>query len=365
MTVKYNDFKTLLKGREASYLEASKRVFESGWFILGEEVKSFEKEFAEFLGVKYCIGVANGMEALQISLMALGIGKGDEVITTPISAVASTLAILNVGATPVFVDVDKSGQINVDLIEGAVTEKTKAILPVHLYGNPCNLGKIQDICSKHNFKLIEDAAQAHGAKFGSKMVGTIGDIGCFSFYPTKNLFAIGDGGAIVTDDEKLAEFCRMARDYGQESKYKHTIVGLNSRLDELQAALLKINLEHLPSENETRRKAAGKYISLLKDVKTIDLVANDPGLASSFHIFAIRSKRRDELKEYLKAQGIETLIHYPITIPDQPILKEFESVNIPEARAFVNETLSLPCHPLITDEEIEYVCKKIAEFLES
>lgn len=361
--IKYLDFPKEYKLRGGKYMKAVDRVFKSGVYVLGPEVADFEKEFAKFIGAKNCIGVANGLEAIQIALMALNIGKGDEVITTPISAVATTLAIIAVGATPVFVDIKESGQINADLIEKTITKKTKAILPVHLYGQPSDIEKIRKICKKHKLFLIEDAAQAHGTTLNKKKVGLYGDIACFSFYPTKNLGAIGDGGAIVTDNPTLAKTCTEIRDYGQESKYVHSRYGLNSRLDELHAAILREKLKFLASDNRKRQLIAKRYVKNLKKVKDVEMVLPDELDDSVFHLFVIKIKEREKLKKHLAAKGVPSLIHYPITIPDQPMFDgKYKNLKIPISRKFVNEILSLPCHPFMNIGEVDYVCKQIGSF---
>ncbi len=363
--VKFNDFPKEAKLRFSEYDKAFGRVLNSGWYILGDEVNKFEKEFAKYLGVKYCIGVANGLEALQISLMALGIGKGDEVITTPLSAVATTLSIIAVGATPVFVDTNGVGQINSDLIEQAITKKTKAIIPVHLYGQPAEIDKIKNICKKHKFFLVEDAAQAHGSTYKGKMVGSFGDVGCFSFYPTKNLGAFGDAGAIVTNNKKIATICAEIRDYGQESKYIHTRYGLNSRLDELHAALLRVKLKYLNRDNQQKRRIGKRYIDQLKDIKEVEIVLSEKWSDSNFHQFVIKTPRRDLLSKYLAARKIPTLIHYPFSIPDQPfLLKEYGKVKIPVCRKFVKQIISLPCHMLMTEGQVDKVVGEIRKFFE-
>lgn len=330
-------------------LKAIVEVVDSGWYILGEQVKAFEKEFAKYLGVKEVIGVANGLEALQISLMALNVGVGDEVITTPISAVATTLAIVAVGAKPVFVDINDQGLIDPDFIKAKITSKTKAILPVHLYGNPVNLNKILKICKKHKIYLIEDACQAHGATYKNRKLGSFGILNCFSFYPTKNLGALGDGGAIATSDAKLAQICREIRDYGQQSKYIHNRYGLNSRLDEIQAAILRVKLKYLDKENKQRQQIAAWYHKHLTSV-------NNNG---NYHQFVIRNKNRDLLQTFLKENGINTLIHYPMSIPGQKIINK----NIcPKAVQFAKEVLSLPCHPDMTIKQINFICNTIKKF---
>jgi len=363
MDIQFNDFKKDYEARGGEYLNAVQRVMSSGWYILGDEVKNFEDELAKYLGVKHCIGVANGLEAIQIALMSLGVGKKDEVITTPISAIATTLAILAVGATPVFADVDENGQINANLIESLITKNTKAILPVDLYGQPCDLIKIREICKKYNLLFIEDSCQTHGSSLLGKKLGTYGDVGCFSFYPTKNLGAFGDGGAIVIDDDKLVGIFRELRDYGQKTKYVHVRYGLNSRLDELHAALLNVKLKYLDDGNNKRKEVARRYIENLKNVKGLKFVLPEDLNDSNFHLFVVKTDRRDELQSFLKSQGIPSLVHYPITIPDQPMFKgKYDSLEISIARKLVNEVLSLPCHPYMNEKDVDYVSDKIKEF---
>jgi dTDP-4-amino-4,6-dideoxygalactose transaminase len=361
--IKYLDFPEEMRLRGSEYVAAVRRVFNSGIYVLSGEVSDFESKFAKYLGMKYCVGVANGLEAIQITLMALKIGKGDEVITTPVSAVATTLAILAVGAAPIFTDVDKNGQIDAGLVEKLITKRTKAVLPVHLYGQPMNIIELKKICQKHGLFLIEDAAQAHGTTFGGKKVGTFGDVACYSFYPTKNLGAIGDGGAIITNDSKLAKICSEIRDYGQESKYIHTRFGLNSRLDELQAAILSEKLKYLDVDNEKRREVAKRYVKNLKGINEIKVILPGNVEDSNFHLFVIRTNKRDELKEYLAKNGIPSLVHYPITIPDQPMFgKKYKNLKIAQARKLVTEVLSLPCHPYLSGEDVDYISSKIIEF---
>jgi dTDP-4-amino-4,6-dideoxygalactose transaminase len=363
MNIQFNDFKKDYEVHGKEYLDAVKKVISSGRYVLGDEVKKFEDNFANYLGAKHCVGTANGLEAIQIALMAYGIGKDDEVITTPISAVATTLAILAVGATPVFGDVNEMGQINTDLIGGLITNKTKAILPVDLYGQPCDLVKIRKICDEHKLIFIEDACQAHGSTLNGKKLGTFGDSGCFSFYPTKNLGAFGDGGAIVTNDDELVKLFRELRDYGQKTKYVHTRYGLNSRLDELQAAILLEKLKYLDIDNEKRREVAKKYVKNLKGINGIKIILPVCVEDSNFHLFVIRTKKRDELREYLAKNGIPSLVHYPITIPDQPMFsKKYIDLRIPTARTLVNEVLSIPCNQYLSNEDVDYVSGKVVEF---
>lgn len=363
--IKFNDFTEEVKSHKKELGTAIGRVLNSGWFILGKEVESFEEEFRDYMGSKYCIGVGNGLEALQISLMALGIGNGDEVITTPISAVATALAILAVGAKPVFVDTNSQGLIDADLIHKVITEKTKAILPVHLYGQAVDLNKIMHICKKYKLFLIEDACQAHGSTYHDKKLGTFGRLGCFSFYPTKNLGAFGDGGAIVTDNDTLANICKEIRDYGQVSRYKHRRYGLNSRLDEIQAAILREKLKFLDKGNEIRRILAKKYIENLIEIPEIDIV--DSGLITdnNYHLFVIKLKKRNDLQKFLRKSGIPTLVHYPITIPNQPFFKKITlNQKFKNSEKFVKQILSLPCHPQMTQAQVVFISQRIKSFIQ-
>lgn len=360
--MQFVDFKTEKNELKKNYNDAFNRVLNSGWYILGKEVESFEIEFAKYLGVSHVVGVANGLEAIQISLMALGIGEGDEVITTPLSAVATTLAILAVRATPVFIDIKKDGQIDEKLIEDKITNKTKAILPVHLYGHSCNMEKIRQIAIKNKLYLVEDAAQAHGSTYKNKMLGTIGDFGCFSFYPTKNLGALGDGGAIATNNEEFAKKCRQIRDYGQAKKYEHVIYGLNSRLDEIQAAFLREKLKFIKKMNIKRQSNATIYHKYLTSNK-IELVSPSQDSLSNYHQFTILTKDRKNLQNYLKEKSIPTLIHYPITIPNQPMFnKKYKSLNLPIANQFADEVLSLPCGPYLKSKDIKLISNTINDY---
>lgn len=361
--IKFLNFPAEYKLRKKEYLKAFNSVMKSGDYILAEEVKNFENNLAKYLGAKYCVGVANGLEAIQIALMAKDIKRGDEVITTPISAVATTLSILAVGATPVFCDVNYNGQIDITKIEKLINNRTKIILPVDLYGQPCNLLEIINICKKHKLICIEDACQAHGSTLRGKKLGTFGDIGVFSFYPTKNLGAIGDGGALVTNNRNLSTTFREIRDYGQKSKYIHSRFGLNSRLDELQAALLEIKLKYLDHDNTIRRKIAAKYVSNLKKIDEITMILPNNINDSNFHLFIIRTNKRDKLQKYLKLNGIPSLIHYPLAIPDQPLFgNKYKQLDLSEARKFVDETLSLPCNPFLKMSEVDYISDKIKHF---
>lgn len=357
-----NDFKKEYQAIKEDVQIALNRMLESGWYILGPEVEAFEKEFAAYCGTTYAVGVANGLEALQIALMAHDIGRNDEVITVSNSAVATTLSITAVGATPVFVDIDAYYHIDTTLIENAITEKTKAIIPVHLFGQMVDMDALGKIASKHNLIIIEDACQAHGATLNGKMAGSIGSLGCFSFYPTKNLGAYGDGGAITTNDKALYERCKMLRNYGQKTRYIHEMKGLNSRLDEMQAALLRVKLTKLDEAIDKRNERAAQYSELLTGVGDIKLPQIRKNARHTFHLYPIATARRDELQAFLKEHKVESLIHYPIPIHKQQCYAEFNSISLPQTEKIANQILSLPIHPFLTESEVETVCALITKF---
>lgn len=360
----FNDFHSQYLYFKKEIDSAINDVLKSGGYILGEKVQLFEKQFASYLGSKYCIGVGNGLEALQISLMALGIKEGDEVITTSHSAVATALAIKAVGATPVFVDIDNYFHLDANKIEEKITSRTKAILPVHLYGQMVDIEKIKSIAKKHHLFIIEDAAQAHGAEYKGKKAGTFGEAGCFSFYPTKNLGAFGDGGAIVTNKKDIYEKCKMIRNYGQKNRYEHKIYGINSRLDEIQAAILSVELKYLDRFNKTRNKLANIYIKLLSSVDKIRLPQIRPNNKHAFYLFVIEAQNRDELMKYFEKYNIPTLIHYPIPIHKQKCFSEFNSLHLPIVENKVKTILSLPIHPFLNEKDITYIAKHIIKFYE-
>ncbi len=357
-----NDFKKEYSLLSKEINEAISRVLESGWYILGKEVESFEVEFANYIGSKYCIAVANGLEALQVSLMALGIGKGDEVLTVSNTAVATVLAISNVGAKPVFVDVDDYYLMDVNKIEEKITKRTKAILPVHLFGQMTDMGAIKKIAKKYNLKIVEDACQAHGATQKTKKSGSFGDLGCFSFYPTKNLGAYGDGGAIVTDSKKMYEKCLMLRNYGQKNRYEHEIRGLNSRLDEIQAAVLKVKLKHLDKFIQKRNKIADLYIRNLKNVNQIKLPITLERNYHAYHLFVVQAENRDDLMTYLRNNGVQALVHYPIPVHQQKCYREFNKIKLSKTEYFAENIISLPVNPLLPLNEVKTVCKLIKDF---
>lgn len=344
--------------------DAFRRVFEKGNFILGENVRLFEEEFASYSGAKFAVGVGSGTEALHLSLRACGVGPGDEVITVPNTAVPTVSAISSAGARPVFVDITPDiHTINVEKIEEKITEKTKVILPVHLYGHPAEMGQILKLAKAHNLKVIEDACQAHGAKYNGKNAGTIGGLGCFSFYPTKNLGAYGDGGMVVTSDGELYEKLVMLRNYGEVKKFTSKIEGFNSRLDEIQAAVLRIKLRYLDEWNNERGNIAELYQQLLKD-SDIQLPHEREWAKHVYHLFVIKVNKRDTLRNYLEEHGIGTQIHYPIPIHQQEAYKKlgYREGDFPVSEKNAEEILSIPIYPELTTVEVETVARCIKEF---
>lgn len=337
---------------------------ESGWFILGDSVKKFEQNFADFNDTKYCIGVASGLDALILSLKALDFPKGSEVIVPSNTYIATILAILNEGLIPVLVE-PKIETYNIDpsLIAKAITDKTKAIMVVHLYGKACEMTEICNIAEKYSLNIIEDCAQAHGASINGKKVGSFGDFGAFSFYPTKNLGAIGDAGAITTNDKILYEKVLALRNYGSEKKYYNKYIGVNSRLDEIQAKVLDIKLKKLNLITEHKRKLASIYNDLLTEKVKKPILQDN--YFDVFHIYNICTSRRDELKEYLLSKGIKTEIHYPIVPVDQECMKGIIDGESSIARKIHNETLSLPISFATTLEEVEIVSKEINLFFKT
>ena len=343
-------------------------VIKKSSFILGEELKNFEQEFASYCNKKYGIGVGNGTDALKLVLMALKIGKGDEVILPVNTAIPCAMAIKDVGAEPCFIDVNEDYLIDVNKIEEKITDRTKAIMPVHLYGQACDMDKILEIARKYGLKIIEDCCQAHGTLYNGMRV-PISEIGCFSFYPSKNLGALGDGGMIVTDNEELKNRLMLLRNYGQKDKYNADILGINSRLDEIQAAILRIKLKHLDNFNEKRGKIARLYSELLKGIKEVILPKYNP--ESVYHLYVIRIenkgyKNREGLIDYLKSRGIGSLIHYPVPLHLQ---KAFSYLNykigdFPNSEKFSKGILSLPIYPELTENEVKKVCEEIRDFFE-
>lgn len=338
-------------------------VLRSGWYVLGREVSSFEEEFAAYTGGKHCVGLASGLDALWIAFRVLGIGKGDEVIVQGNTYIASVMGITINGATPVFVEPDEYFNIDASRIEEKITEKTRAILVVHLYGQASDMDTIMETARKHNLRVVEDCAQSHGARFRGKMTGTFGDIGCFSFYPSKNLGAFGDGGAIVTDDSSIADDVRIFRNYGSEKRYYNKVVGTNSRLDELQAGLLRVRLSHMQELEEEKRKICSRYLAELCHPDII-LPDTREGATHIWHQFVIRTEQRQELIDYLNRKEIGTIIHYPIP----PHLSEaYQYLNVcrgslPVTERYAETVLSIPLYNGMTDEEQDFVIDAINAF---
>lgn len=342
------------------YEEAVLRVLHSGWYVLGRELEAFEAEFARYLGVKHCIGVGNGQEALILAFRALGIGPGDEVIVPANTYIASVLGITENGATPVFVEPDEYFNLDVTRIEAAITPRTKAILPVHLYGQSCDAGGVCDIAERYGLAVVEDCAQCHGARFDGRLCGSFGTIGCFSFYPTKPLGAFGDGGALVTNDDELARRLRMLRNYGSGQKYVNELRGTNSRLDEMQAAVLRVGLRHLDEGNAWRSRIARRYLEGIT-APQVRLPRTRPGCTNVWHIFPILCRERDALQAQLLEQGVKTLCHYPIPPHLQQCYRELghRLGDFPLAERIAEQELSLPIYVGMPMDEVEAVIQAV------
>lgn len=364
MKIPFVTFKPMEAELDKDLRAAFERVYTHSWYIEGAEDEAFEKAFSEYCGTDYCVGVGNGLDALVMALKGLGVGDGDEVIVPSNTYIATALAVTYVGAIPVFVEPDiRTFNINPGLIEDAITEKAKAIMPVHLYGQACDMDPIMEIARKYNLFVVEDCAQAHGATYKGKKIGTFGDAAGFSFYPGKNLGALGDAGATVTNDEELAKKVRALGNYGSDYKYHHIYKGNNSRLDELQAAFLAAKLPHLNKMNEERRRIAQKYLDGIKNEEVI--LPYIPEYANPvWHIFGIRCKRRDEFEKFLNDNGIGTNKHYPIPMHLQDCYKDlgFKEGDFPIAEEISATELSIPMYYGMTDEQIQYVIDCINEF---
>ena len=363
MKINFNELKRGYEKYKEEYNKAVINVLESGWYILGENVEKFETNFSQFIGSKYCVGVNSGLDALILAVRVLNIGYGDEVIVPANTYIATVLGITENRATPVFVEPDEYYNLDADKIEEKITDKTKAIMVVHLYGQASNMKKIQDIATKYNLYLLEDCAQSHGAKFEGRTTGTFGDVGCFSFYPTKNLGAFGDGGAIVTDDEEIANKIRMLRNYGSKKKYYNEIEGVNSRLDEVQAALLNVKLSHYDELRTEREKIAQKYLKEIKNPEII-LPKIREGAEHVWHLFVVQTDNRDKFQNYLSEHGIGTQIHYPIPPHLSGAYKYlgYKVGDFPITEKQADSVLSLPIYDGMTNEEAEYVIKVINEY---
>src|SRR5262245_3169944 len=362
VTARRVPFLSLVPGEDAADLRrAIDRVIDRGWFVLGPEVEAFESEFAAAMGAPHAVGVGTGTDAIALVLRALGIGAGDEVITTPLSAAYSALAIMMTGARPVFADIDRERlTIDPEGIEAAITPRTRAILPVHLYGQPADMAAIARVAARHGLAIVEDCCQAHLATAAGRAVGTVGAAGAFSFYPTKNLGALGDGGAVITTDVAIAEKIRRLRNGGQTGRYRHQEPGINSRLDEMQAAILRARLPRLRAWTDARRRLAGAYRAAFTRAPIAVPPERDAGHV--YHLFVVRTAARRELQAHLTAHGIETLIHYPVPIPRQPALAATEPAACPVADRVCDEVLSLPLHPALDEDDVRHIAAAVNRF---
>lgn len=361
--IRFDNFKIQYEAFKEEIDNVVHRVLESGWFIMGKELGAFEEEFAAYIDCKYCAGVGSGTDAIALSLMALDIGRGDEVITTNMTAFPTIAGIMQTNAIPVVVDIlPDNGLINPAEIEKKITSNTRAIVPVHLYGQSCDMDAIGEIARSYNLKVVEDCAQSVGSLYKNKRTGTIGDVNVFSFYPTKNLGAYGDAGAITTNDETIYKRLLQLRNYGQRVRYYHDTFGLNSRLDEIQAAVLRVKLKYLENWNNQRRWHAHYYQKHLKSVDC--LKENDYGVPV-YHLFVIKTDERNRMVEYLKSNDIQCLIHYPVPIHEQkafPGPANQSNERYPQTVRFADEILSIPIYPELSEENREIIVKVINEF---
>jgi dTDP-4-amino-4,6-dideoxygalactose transaminase len=363
MKVPFSILERQYKMYQEEYETKALEVLRKGWYILGEETEKFEKEYAKYVGTRYSLGIDNGLNALVLAFRALNIGQGDEVIVQGNTFIATVMGITINDATPIFVEPDEFYNINIEKIEEKITERTRAICVVHLYGQATKMDKVLELCKKYNLKLVEDCAQAHGAEFNGQKVGSFGDVGCFSFYPGKNLGCFGDGGAITTNNEEIYRKIKMLRSYGSEKKYHHIEVGYNARLDELQAGLLRIKLSHLSELTKEREEIVKRYLTEIKN-PLIQLPKLRKNCTHVWHLFVIKVEDRDKFQKYLEENKIGTVIHYPIP----PHLSEaykylgYKAGDYPITEDYANTVVSLPLYNGMTKEEIEYVIKKINEY---
>ncbi|MDO4939111.1 MAG: DegT/DnrJ/EryC1/StrS family aminotransferase [Lachnospiraceae bacterium] len=365
MRVPFADFEPMHNELKEEIDAVISKVMKSNSFIHGEECRLFEQEYSLYCGVEYCVGVGTGLDAISLSLQALNVGPEDEVIVPSNTFIATALAVTYTGAEPVFVEPDiETYNIDPNRIEDAITSKTKAIIAVHLQGRPCDMDAIVEIANRHHLYLIEDCAQAHGARYKGKRVGSFSDIAAFSFYPGKNLGALGDGGCVVTNNKALADKVRALGNYGSDYKYHHIYKGTNSRLDELQAAILRVKLRKLDEWNEDRRRIADKYLSEINNPGIVLPLHSDDEYEHVYHVFAVRSDKRDNLEEYLKENGITTVKHYPIPIHQQLCYRNLGLLkgSLPMAEKISSTELSIPMYYGMNDEQINYVTEKINEF---
>lgn len=360
--IKFLDLKKINNRYREEIASRIKDILDKGWYLQGEENENFTKNFANFCGTKFALGVANGLDALNLIIKAYGFGNGDEIIVPANTYIATILAISENGCIPILVEPDiKTYNINPDSIEEKITTKTKAIMVVHLYGQAVQMEKIWKLAKKYNLKIIEDSAQAHGAIYQENRTGNLGDASGFSFYPGKNLGCIGDGGAVTTNDEELFNKIKAIANYGSDRKYHHIYKGVNSRLDEIQAAVLDIKLNHLDSDNNKRREISKYYRENIKNSKII-LPETYDEKSHVWHIFAVRTQNRDEFQKYLTEKGIQTIIHYPTPPHKQGAYKEWNNLSFPITEEIHNTILSLPISPVMTDSEIEKVVEVVNEF---
>ncbi len=364
--IPFLDLAQAFAARQGEFDRAWQRVTRRGWFIAGDELAAFEQEFAAFVGAKHCVGVANGLDALHLVLRAWDIGPGDEVIVPSQTFVATWLAVSWCGATPVAVEVDENCLLDPARIEAAITPRTRAILPVHLYGQPADMDEILAVARRHGLRVLEDAAQAHGARYHDRPCGNLADAAAWSMYPGKNLGAFGDGGAITTSDDALAATLRKLRNYGSSVKYHHDLAGFNSRLDELQAALLRVRLAHLAEDNLVRADHAARYLAALADCPGLQLPSTPEGTVPVWHLFVVRTPKRDELARFLAARGIGTQIHYPIPPHRAKAYAATHAhLQLPLADAWADTCLSLPMSPHHTADQIDEVAAAVRAFLAS
>jgi len=367
MKIPFLDFEPMHSIMKSEMMEAFEKVYDGYWYIMGDHLQTFEQEYANFNQVKHAVGVSSGLDALFLSLKALGVGKGDEVIMPSNTFIATVLAASYVGAKPIFVEPDITTYlINPELISSAVTLRTKAIIPVHLFGQACEMDKIMEIANHYELKVIEDNAQAHGATFNGKLTGSYGNINGTSFYPGKNLGALGDAGAITTNDQELAKKVEMLRNYGSKEKYKHEVIGHNMRLDELQAAFLSVKLKHLYQVTQQRQEIALWYQEELESISEVVLPAMNPKASHVFHLYVIRTEQRNDLQNYLKSKGVATLIHYPIPphLQDAYSHLGLQKGDFPIAEELAATSLSLPIWPGIKRHEIVFIGKLIRGFFQ-
>jgi dTDP-4-amino-4,6-dideoxygalactose transaminase len=360
-----NDFKAEPAELKAALLAACERVIGSGWYVLGPEVEAFERRFAAYCGAQHAVGAGNGMDAIEIVLRALDIGSGDEVITTPMTAFATVLAVLRAGAVPVLADIDPaSGILSPDSVRRCIGPRTKAVVLVHLYGQLRDMAAWQALCRERGLALVEDCAQSHGARWNERGAGTFGSAGAYSFYPTKNLGALGDGGAVVTDDAALAACAARLRNYGQRERYVHPEIGLNSRLDELQAALLVVRLAWLDAFTAVRRSVAERYRDGIRHPAVTLLAPPQQPQAHVHHLFVVRCAQRDALQAHLKSRGVQSLLHYPVPVHHQQPCLDLarDPAGLAESERHARECLSLPCHPQLSDADVARVVEAVNDF---